>query len=90
MNATVTYIGGLSEGSVQCPVTCKSYLFTKGAPFDLPENLAVNIAAQSPNDWSVSPVVKKLAEVKSSITVIVAPISETESVNSDETPDEKV
>jgi hypothetical protein len=109
MNATVTYIGPLAEGIVQCPLTGVSYprprlcdnddpngkpvlrgTFRRGESFDLPENLAVNVASQSPNDWSVSPAVKKLAEAKSSITVIAAPSSETESANTDENTDEKV
>jgi hypothetical protein len=88
MKSTVTYVGPLAEGLVQCPATCRNYAFKKGEPFDLPENLAVNIAAQSPNDWSVSAVVKKLADEKSSIVVIAPAISESD--DSDETTDEKV
>jgi hypothetical protein len=97
MNATVTYVGPLSEGSVQCPATCRNFPFKKGAPFDLPEYLAVNIAAQSPNDWTVPAVVKKLADDKISAekdaAEVAAKKAETapapaisESANSDETP----
>lgn len=99
MNATVTYVGPLADGFVQCPVTCRNYAFKNGKAFTLPENLAVNIVLQSPADWSVSPVVQKLAEDQKKLADAQAAVAkaeaaiaaETEAVNSDQSePEEKV
>ena len=86
MKTTVTYTGPLASGYVQCPNTLKSYPFKNGAAFDLPEDLAANIKAQSPNDWSVSPVIQKMVDAKNAAPV--QPVTETAST--DENTEEKV
>lgn len=76
MNATVTYIGPLAEGSVQCTISGRLFPFKNGKAFEIPEDLAVNLATQSPTYWTVPSVVKKLSEAKSAAPVAAVPVSE--------------
>lgn len=48
---TITHIGSIESGTVQCPLTLVSFPFTKGKPFDVPVNVAAALVSQSPSDW---------------------------------------
>lgn len=62
MNATITYVGPLEDGTVQCPQTGKHYAFKRGSAISVPEEIASALISQSPNHWSGAPSLKKISE----------------------------
>lgn len=65
---SITYVGPLLSGYVQCPNTGKQFPaasqekpagFVRGEPFDVPEVIAIALARQSPDDWQIPPSVQE-------------------------------
>jgi len=64
MTTEIKYVGALPSGVIQCPISGRSYAFTRNNICSVPEEIAVAVALQSPGDWDTSPVIKKIIESK--------------------------
>jgi hypothetical protein len=61
---SVTYVGPLASGYVQCPQSGRHYPFVRGVAFQLPEPLAIAASFQSPEEWETPDSIRKQVEEK--------------------------